>query len=214
MSKQMKELYVGSLSYDTTEYDLEKIFSVSGTVTSVHLIRDNQSGEFKGCGYVRMSSVAEAKDAVASLDGAMFLGRTMTVSIANPQKTKPAGGYRGKTGGAAETEGKAPAAGPRPKTAAKGTGPKAAAGKPAPFKGDAAKPAASKPVTAKPAASKPAASKPATAKPAAAKPTAAKPGFTKGSAVGKPGFSTAEGAKPGSARSGAAKTGANRSGKR
>ena len=46
MSKNLKELYVGSLSYDATEYDLEKLFSVSGTVTSIHLIVDLKTGEF------------------------------------------------------------------------------------------------------------------------------------------------------------------------
>jgi RNA recognition motif-containing protein len=95
-----KELYVGSLSYDTTEYDLEKLFSVSGRVTSIHLITDLKTGQFKGCGYVRMSTEAEAKDAIQSLDGALLIDRRITVSMANPQKQKPvAGGYKGKSGG-------------------------------------------------------------------------------------------------------------------
>src|SRR6185369_16459495 len=100
-----KELYVGSLSFETTEYDLERLFSVSGKVTSVHLILDNTTGEFKGCGYVRMSTDAEAKDAIASLDGAMLIDRQITVSEARPQKMKPQGGgykggYKGKSTGA------------------------------------------------------------------------------------------------------------------
>jgi RNA recognition motif-containing protein len=90
-----KELYVGSLSYDTTEYDLEKLFSVSGRVTSIHLITDAKTGQFKGCGYVRMSSEAEAKDAINSLDGALLIDRKITVSMANPQKQQT-GGYKGK----------------------------------------------------------------------------------------------------------------------
>lgn len=135
-----KELYVGSLSYDTTEYDLEKLFSVSGRVTSIHLITDPKTGQFKGCGYVRMSTEAEAKDAIASLDGALLIDRQITVSMANPQKQKTqGGGYKGKSGGGprsgASAAGK-PAGG---KTSAKGAGPKqsgfkAAGAKPAPRK--------------------------------------------------------------------------------
>ncbi|HYS42816.1 MAG TPA: RNA-binding protein, partial [Geobacteraceae bacterium] len=65
-----KELYVGHISEKATENDLLKLFSVVGTVTSVHLITDPQTGEFKGCGYVRMATDAEAKEAIETLDGA------------------------------------------------------------------------------------------------------------------------------------------------
>jgi RNA recognition motif-containing protein len=185
-----KELYVGSLSYETTEYDLEKLFSVSGRVTSVHLILDNQTGEFKGCGYVRMSTDAEAKDAIDSLDGAMLIDRRITVSEARPQKMKPQGGglkggYKGKA--TAPREGMSAGAGkptPSKKTtdfktgaakaaAARPASAKPAAAKPGPARATASKPAASKPASAKPAASKPASAKPAASKPASAKPAAA-----------------------------------------
>lgn len=86
-----KELYVGSLSYQATEYDVEKLFSVIGKVTSIHLITDPKTGEFKGCGYVRMSTEAELKAAL-ELDGTLLIDRTITVSIANPQKMRPQGG--------------------------------------------------------------------------------------------------------------------------
>ena len=158
-----KELYVGSLSYETTEYDLEKLFSVSGRVTSVHLIVDLTTGEFKGCGYVRMSTEAEAKDAIDSLDGAMLIDRKITVSLARAQKMKPQGGgvrgrFKGKPGGA------------------NNEGPSAGAAKPAPskkttdFKAGAAKAAAARPSASKAAASRPAASKPASSRPAPSKP--------------------------------------------
>ena len=97
-----KELYVGGISYQATAQDVEKLFSVSGRVTSIHLITDPKTGQFKGCGYVRMSTEAEAKDAMASLDGALLIDRTLTVSRANPQKLapqaskKPGGGSGGK----------------------------------------------------------------------------------------------------------------------
>ena len=103
--KMGKELYVGGISYQATAQDVEKLFSVSGRVTSIHLITDPKTGQFKGCGYVRMSTEAEAKDAIASLDGALLLDRTLTVSRANPQKLapqapkKPRGGSGGGSGG-------------------------------------------------------------------------------------------------------------------
>ncbi|UFS72284.1 RNA-binding protein [Geomonas sp. RF6] len=93
-----KELYVGKLSYDATEEDLKRVFSVSGTVTSVHIITDPHTGQSKGCAYVRMSTEAEAKDAILSLDGAIVMDRTITVSIATPQKHTTAGYKPGSRG--------------------------------------------------------------------------------------------------------------------
>lgn len=88
-----RELYVGSLPFETTEDDLRRLFSVSGTVQSVHIITDKESGKSKGCGYVKMTTEAEAKDAIDSLDGALLDGRLITVSEAREQKpaNKPAG---------------------------------------------------------------------------------------------------------------------------
>ncbi len=163
-----KELYVGSLSFETTEYDLEKLFSVSGKVTSVHLIVDLKTGEFKGCGYVRMSTEAEAKDAIDSLDGAILIDRKITVSLARAQKMKAGGGglrggYKGKPGG---SDNQGPSAGAaKPATSKKN----------ADYKAGAAKAAAARPATAKPAASRPAAARPAAAKPASSRPASSKP---------------------------------------
>jgi RNA recognition motif-containing protein len=157
-----KELYVGSLSYDTTEWELEKLFSVSGKVTSIHLITDTQTGRFMGCGYVRMSTEAEAKDAIATLDGALFLTKHITVSIANPQKQKnQAGGYKGKAGGA--KMGGAPKRSGAPKPGG------SKAGASAPRSAASAKPAG-KATTPKGGAPKPGAAKPAAKRPAT-KPT-------------------------------------------
>lgn len=91
-----KELYVGHMSYEATEKDLVRLFTVAGTVTSVHLIVDPETGEFKGCGYVRMSTAEEAQEAVATLDGALLRNRPITVSIARPQKQKTRPGRPGK----------------------------------------------------------------------------------------------------------------------
>ena len=74
-----KELYVGHMPYQATEEDLLRLFSVSGTVTSVHIITDPESGKSKGCGYVRMSTEAEMKDAIETLDGAFLIDRVITV---------------------------------------------------------------------------------------------------------------------------------------
>ena len=84
-----KELYVGHISYETTEEDLRRLFAVAGTVTSVHIITDPQSGKSKGCAYVRMSTVEDIQEAINSLDGALVEGRLITVSVARPQKERP-----------------------------------------------------------------------------------------------------------------------------
>lgn len=81
-----KELYVGNLPFEATEDDVSNLFAVAGTVTSIHLITERSSGQSKGCGYVRMSSEKEAKEAVNLLDDAYLINRRITVSIARPQK--------------------------------------------------------------------------------------------------------------------------------
>ena len=89
-----KELYVGHLPYEMTNDDLRRIFGVAGTVTSVHIITDPDTGKSKVCGYVRMSRDEELTEAITCLDGALVEGMTITVSIANPPKataTRPKG---------------------------------------------------------------------------------------------------------------------------
>lgn len=81
-----RELYVGSLPYETTEDDLRRLFSVAGTVQAVHLITDPVSGKSKGCGYVKMTAVSEAIEAINCLDGALLEGRIISVSEAREQK--------------------------------------------------------------------------------------------------------------------------------
>ncbi len=80
-----RELYVGNIPFEATEAELRKLFSVAGTVSTVHLITDPINGKFRGCGYVKMASVDEAKEAINSLDGALFMDRLITVSEARPQ---------------------------------------------------------------------------------------------------------------------------------
>lgn len=85
-----KELYVGHISEQATEEDLRKLFEIMGVVTSVHLIVDEVSGEFKRCGYVRMLSEVDLNEVVETLDGTYLIDRCIVVSIAVPQKDRPA----------------------------------------------------------------------------------------------------------------------------
>jgi RNA recognition motif-containing protein len=85
-----KELYVGHISEQATEEDLRKLFEIMGVVTSVHLIVDEQTGEFKRCGYVRMLSEVNLNEVVETLDGTYLIDRCIVVSIAKAQKDRPA----------------------------------------------------------------------------------------------------------------------------
>ncbi len=80
-----KELYVGHLSEQTTEEDLLRLFSVMGVVTSIHLIIDPETREFKRCGYVRMAAGVDPNEVVETLDGAYLIDREIHVSIARPR---------------------------------------------------------------------------------------------------------------------------------
>ena len=92
------ELYVGQLSGRVTEEEIRKLFTLSGTVTSIHLIVDPVSGEFRGCGYVRMSSEDEAREAVDLLDGAMLGGRVIVVKEALKKPARKPGSFGGRSG--------------------------------------------------------------------------------------------------------------------
>lgn len=86
-----KELYVGNLPFEYGEEEIRKLFAVAGTVTYIHLVTDPRSGQSKGCGYVKMSSEREAKEAIECLDDALVENRHLKVSIARPQKPKAPG---------------------------------------------------------------------------------------------------------------------------
>lgn len=94
-----KDLYVKNLSPLTTEEDLRTLFAVSGKVTYIHMVIDPKSEQFLGCAYVKMSSEAEAKDAINALHEARYMSATISVSVAlprtaagssAPQKKRPA----------------------------------------------------------------------------------------------------------------------------
>jgi cold-inducible RNA-binding protein len=90
-------LYVGNLSYDTTEAELRELFAAHGTVDSVNLITDNATGRSKGFGFVEMPNDEEAKAAIAGLNGKDLRGRTINVNEARPKAERggSGGGRRG-----------------------------------------------------------------------------------------------------------------------
>lgn len=94
------KLYVGNLSYDTTEEDLRTLFSEAGTVTSVALIKDRDSGRSKGFAFVEMSSQSEAEEAIKMFNGRSVDNRELKVNIARPKEERPmGGGYGSRPGG-------------------------------------------------------------------------------------------------------------------
>jgi RNA recognition motif-containing protein len=93
-------LYVGNLPYSTTEEDLRELFSQAGTVTSVSIITDRDSGRSKGFGFVEMASQAEAEKAITDYNGFMMSDRALTVNIARPreERSSRSGGYSSRGG--------------------------------------------------------------------------------------------------------------------
>jgi len=90
-----KRLFVGSLSYDVTQGQLEELFSGVGTVESVNLITDKFSGRSKGFGFVDMTSDEEAEKAIKELNGKEVSGRAIVVNEAKPREERPSGGRGG-----------------------------------------------------------------------------------------------------------------------
>lgn len=82
-------LYIGNLSYQTTEEDLKTSFEEHGQVVSVTIIRDRHSGQSKGFGFVEMSEKAEGEAAIEQLDGASIAGRNIKVNEARPREERP-----------------------------------------------------------------------------------------------------------------------------
>ena len=87
-----KDLYVKNLSQQTTEEDIRTLFAVAGKVTYIHMVIDPKTEQFLGCAYVKMSSEAEAKDAINALNEARYLNSYISVSVALPRT--PAGSVR------------------------------------------------------------------------------------------------------------------------
>ena len=86
------KLFVGNLSFDTTENDLNDAFAAHGTVTETNLMMDRTTGRPRGFGFITMSSPEEAQKAISALNGSQLGGRALTVNVAKPREERPAGG--------------------------------------------------------------------------------------------------------------------------
>src|SRR5262245_14322602 len=87
-----KRLYVGNLSYDTTDSALEQLFAQYGTVRSAQVVMDRDTGRSKRFGFVEMKTDQETQAAIAGLSGAQFGGRSLTVNEARPREDRGGGG--------------------------------------------------------------------------------------------------------------------------
>ena len=92
------KLYVGNLSFDTTENDLQDMFAAHGPVTEVNLIMDRMSGRSRGFGFVTMATPEGAQAAIAALAGQNVGGRNLTVNEARPKEERGGGGGGGGGG--------------------------------------------------------------------------------------------------------------------
>ena len=92
-------IYVGNLSFNTSEQDLNDAFSKHGTVTSAKIITDRDTGRSRGFGFVEMSDDAEGMVAINQLNGSDLDGRSLTVNVAKPRSDNRGGGGGGGRGG-------------------------------------------------------------------------------------------------------------------
>jgi RNA recognition motif-containing protein len=90
------KLFVGNLSFNTTENDLNDAFAAHGTVTETNLMMDRMTNRPRGFAFVTMSSAEEAQKAIAALNGAQLDGRALTVNVAKPREERPPGGGGGR----------------------------------------------------------------------------------------------------------------------
>jgi len=92
------KLFVGNLSFNTTENDLQDAFAAHGTVIEANLMVDRMSGRSRGFAFVTMSSPEEAQKAIEAMNGANLDNRALTVNIARPKEERPGGGGGGGGG--------------------------------------------------------------------------------------------------------------------
>lgn len=95
------KLFVGNISFNATENDLQDAFAPHGNVTEAKLMMDHTTGRPRGFGFVTMSTDEEAQKAVEAMNGTSIDGRALTVNIARPREERPAGG-----GGRRESSGR------------------------------------------------------------------------------------------------------------
>ena len=95
----MKNIYVGNISFQTSEQDLDAAFSAYGQVDRVQIVKDRDTGQSRGFAFVEMANNAEADKAMEALNGADMGGRTLTVNEARPREPRQGGGGFGGGGG-------------------------------------------------------------------------------------------------------------------
>ena len=100
----MTNIYVGNISFQTSDSDLEQLFAEYGQVDRANVVMDRQTGRSRGFGFVEMANDAEAQKAITELNGKDIGGRALTVNIAKPRADRPArggpgGGRGGRSGG-------------------------------------------------------------------------------------------------------------------
>ena len=93
------KLFVGNISFNTTENDLQEAFSAHGTVLEANLMMDRMTGRSRGFAFVTMSSPEEAQKAIQAMNGAQLDNRALTVNIARPKEERPRGPGGGGGGG-------------------------------------------------------------------------------------------------------------------
>lgn len=93
-----RKLYVGNLPFETSETDLQELFGSTGTVETVNLVRDRETGRARGFAFVEMASEEDAQRAITELHERPFGGRNLTVNEARPQAPRT-GGFGGGGGG-------------------------------------------------------------------------------------------------------------------
>jgi len=90
------KLYVGNLSFNTTENELQELFSQAGTVQEVSLMQDKFTGKSRGFAFVTMGSEEDAQNAISKFNGQTIEGRPLTVNEARPREPRPPGGGGGR----------------------------------------------------------------------------------------------------------------------
>lgn len=89
------KLYVGNLSFSTIEDDLHRLFSQVGSVESVSMVTDRDTGRSRGFAFVEMSSKSEGEAAISKFNGSELDGRSLTVNEAKPRENRGGGGFGG-----------------------------------------------------------------------------------------------------------------------
>jgi RNA recognition motif-containing protein len=90
------KLFVGNLSFNTTENDLQDAFAAHGTVTETNLMMDRMTNRPRGFAFITMSSAEEAQKAIAAMNGKDMDGRALTVNVAKPREERTGGGGGGR----------------------------------------------------------------------------------------------------------------------